>query len=177
MTAAHARPELLSLADWRALPEDENSRIELQEGLLVVQPSPTKVHALIVAKLMLQLQLQLPNGVVALTDLEVVVDPETPATVRIPDVVVCPDTPSARLDLADVFLVVEVLSPGTRRTDLVTKRSEYADAGIVHYWIVDPRDRSLTALELGSNGYEGHTQTGEFSTQRPFPVTIDLDAR
>ncbi|MFW0793836.1 Uma2 family endonuclease [Gordonia sp. CPCC 205515] len=175
MTAAHARRELLSLADWRALPDDEHSRLELQEGLLVVQPSPTKVHALIVAKLMVQFWAQLPTGIAALTELEVVIDPATPATVRIPDVVVCPEAPSARLDLDDVFLVVEVLSPGTRRTDLVTKRSEYADAGIEHYWIIDPADRSLTALTLSPDGYQGHAQTGTFTTERPFPLTIDLD--
>jgi Uma2 family endonuclease len=34
-------------------------------------------------------------------------------------------------------LVDEIVSPGSRRTDRVTKAYEYAKAGIEHYWIVD----------------------------------------
>jgi len=37
-------------------------------------------------------------------------------------------------------LVVEVLSPGNRGTDLVDKPAEYAAAGLDHYWAVDPDD-------------------------------------
>ncbi|MGH3611494.1 MAG: Uma2 family endonuclease [Pseudonocardia sp.] len=42
---------------------------------------------------------------------------------------------------------MEVLSPGSHRTDHVAKRADYADAGIPHYWIVDldPRCRCSPA--------------------------------
>lgn len=45
-------------------------------------------------------------------------------------------------------LVVEVVSEGeaNRHRDLVTKRAEYAQAGIPEYWIVDPRERTLIVL-------------------------------
>jgi Uma2 family endonuclease len=39
--------------------------------------------------------------------------------------------------------VVELLSPPTRRTDLVLKPTEYAGAGVREYWAVDPRARSI----------------------------------
>jgi Uma2 family endonuclease len=35
-------------------------------------------------------------------------------------------------------LVVEILSPKTRRLDLVNKKQEYARAGVKELWIIDP---------------------------------------
>jgi len=37
-----------------------------------------------------------------------------------------------------LLLVIEILSPSTRRTDQYDKMTEYATAGITRYWIVDP---------------------------------------
>ena len=37
------------------------------------------------------------------------------------------------------LLVVEVLSPSTRRYDRSLKMATYADAGAASYWMVDPR--------------------------------------
>ena len=42
----------------------------------------------------------------------------------------------------------EVLSPATRRLDLVDKRPVYAREGVPHLWLVDPTDRTLEAFEL-----------------------------
>jgi Uma2 family endonuclease len=50
-------------------------------------------------------------------------------------------------------LVVEILSPGTRRRDLTVKRELYARFGVREYWIVDPANRSLTVLELTGDHY------------------------
>ena len=63
-------------------------------------------------------------------------------TVRIPDLLVRRRTPGVRTphgDLTGVVLVVEVVSPGSVRTDRVAKRREYATAGIPNYLIVDVR--------------------------------------
>lgn len=50
-------------------------------------------------------------------------------------------------------LVVEVLSPEDERRDLVTKREEYATAGIAHYWILDPERLTALTLELRAGAY------------------------
>ncbi len=74
--------------------------------------------------------------------------------------------------------MVEVVSPGSTRTDHVHKRSEYADAGIPHYWIVDVTEPvSLLACHLaGEFGYASDgAVTGTFTAADPFPVEIDLD--
>jgi Uma2 family endonuclease len=80
--------------------------------------------------------------------------------------------------VSEVLLVVEVVSPGSARTDYVQKRSEYADAGIPHYWILDTTEPvSLLACHLvGEFGYvDGSAATGTFAATEPFPVEIDLD--
>lgn len=61
----------------------------------------------------------------------------------------------------------------------MVKRSEYADAGIPHHWIVDVRDRpSLIACHLGGAfGYvDGGLMRGVFTTEVPLPLRLDLDA-
>jgi Uma2 family endonuclease len=50
-------------------------------------------------------------------------------------------------------LVVEILSPGSRRRDRVAKLNAYARRGVQHYWLVDPEARTLEALELEDGGY------------------------
>ena len=50
-------------------------------------------------------------------------------------------------------LVAEVVSPDDPDRDLVEKRADYAEAGIPEYWIVDPRDETITVLTLEGEGY------------------------
>ena len=73
-----------------------------------------------------------------------------------PDIVVIL---AGRSDVAGVVhvegvpdLVVEILSTDRGR-DLTRKREMYADSGIREYWIVDPRDDTVTALELRNGRY------------------------
>jgi Uma2 family endonuclease len=70
---------------------------------------------------------------------------------------------------------VEILSPSTRRKDLVLKRSKYQDVGVEHYWIVDPAEPSILALSLVNGHYaEVGRAVGdeEFRAELPFPVVI-----
>lgn len=46
--------------------------------------------------------------------------------------------------------VCEVLSPSTYRTDRTSKKEVYAQHGVGHYWIIDPRAMSLEVFELRS---------------------------
>lgn len=58
-------------------------------------------------------------------------------------------------------LVVEVVSEDDPDRDWVTKRAEYASAGIAEYWIADPRDRTLTVLTLGP-GATTYREAGKY---------------
>ena len=50
-------------------------------------------------------------------------------------------------------LVVEILSPSTRRKDLFLKLNKYKNAGVREYWIVDPKTRKVTVHFFGAEDY------------------------
>ena len=59
-----------------------------------------------------------------------------------------PDYPdTAFFDLAPDW-ACEVLSPSTRKVDLLEKRPIYAREGVSHLWLVDPIAKGLEAFEL-----------------------------
>lgn len=62
-------------------------------------------------------------------------------------------------------LVIEVVSEGkeNRVRDLITKRNEYAAAGIEEYWIVDPETRSVTVLTLVPASSPQYREHGVFA--------------
>lgn len=86
--------------------------------------------------------------------------PTIPFFGRRPDVAYFSTQDAARIDfdkdtvLGVPTLVIEVLSAEDETRDLVTKREEYARAGIAHYWILDPRRRTATLLALREGAYE-----------------------
>ena len=49
-------------------------------------------------------------------------------------------------------IVVEILS-GDRNRDLIRKRQIYAEAGVTEYWPIDPRNDTVTQLELRGGVY------------------------
>jgi len=68
-------------------------------------------------------------------------------------------------------LVVEILSEDDPSRDLVTKREEYAETGIRHYWILDPQGRTALTLVLRGDAYEvaGEFSAAEVLTSELFP--------
>ena len=59
----------------------------------------------------------------------------------------------------------------------MTKRGEYADAGIPHYWVLDlaPPVSLLLCHQAGEFGYaDGGERTGKVTVTEPFPAEIDL---
>ena len=76
-----------------------------------------------------------------------------------------------------MLIVIEIVSPISKRMDYVVKHDEYADAGIPHYWIVDIEDPvSLVACHLaGELGYQdAPAARSVFTAEEPFPVKLDL---
>lgn len=139
---ANVPPGLLTLEQWDALDLDPSRRWELIEGALIMSPRPQVWHQRISKRLTRLLDDHLPDGLEAVPEIEVITRPSFPPSVRDPDIVVVADRVfaqrPARVHAADVVLVVEIVSPGSRGTDHVMKLHEYADARIANYWIIDP---------------------------------------
>jgi Uma2 family endonuclease len=189
MTALTQPPgRLLTIAEYAALGEDDRGRWELQEGNLIMSPSPSPRHMVAAAELYVQLRDQLPAHLVAVPDVDINVDlvPESdPGTARRPDLVIVERAEFERvtergglLSARAAVVIVEIVSPGSRRMDRVVKRTEYAEAGIPHYWIVD-LDPSVTLVAChlaGTFGYQDSAEiAGVFEVAEPFAARIDLN--
>ncbi|HEY2699755.1 MAG TPA: Uma2 family endonuclease [Pseudonocardiaceae bacterium] len=174
---------LLTLDEWKALPEDNRFRVEVVEGVLIVAPRPLSLHQRAMWRLCDRLEDQLPSQLSTLPEVEVVIAGSPLPTVRIPDVVVVAaelaDANTARYKPSDVSLAVEILSEGSVRTDRVTKFAEYAEVGIANYWIVDlDAPVSLLRYHLIDGDYElfgEHTGTVTVELDG-HPITLDLTA-
>ncbi|KAA8889812.1 Uma2 family endonuclease [Nocardia colli] len=182
---APGRP--LTVDGYIALGEDDEYRWELQEGLLAMMPSPTPDHMVAVMQLYARLKEDLPPDLVVVPSVDVdlqLAASDEPATVRRPDLVVVDRTEYDRCKGGDAILracgarlVVEIVSTGSRRMDYLTKRAEYAEAGIPHYWIFDlePTVQLLALRRAKERTYDGDEVTGTFKATSPCSVTIQLD--
>ncbi len=82
-----------------------------------------------------------------------------PGIYREPDLVLLRDAHDPRLQnryWLGADLVLEVVSPDEPARDLVEKRGDYALARIPEYWIVDPRNQTITVLRLEGDAYVEH---------------------
>ncbi len=128
-----------------ALPDDGN-RYELIDGELFVTPAPTGEHQNAAAVLS-ELLRPYARGLA----LQVLF---APFSVRIrgpgevqPDLVAFPRRKGERIpplvNIAELVLAVEILSPGTKRADRQVKRALYQTCGVAEYWIVDLHARVI----------------------------------
>lgn len=173
--------QLLTIEEYVALGGTDRGFTELVEGRVVTSPGAGRRHNLAACRLAGQLERQLPRGLAFVlgTDLDLRLTPQDePGFSRRPDLTIFDRAAVARVDdlirADEVSVVIEIVSPGSRRTDYRVKHDEYADAGIPHYWIVDICEPvSLVACR----GYQDAAAvTGVFATEVPFPVELDLDA-
>jgi Uma2 family endonuclease len=182
--AAHHTGEPMALDEFLALPVDNTYRYELADGELHVNARPIQPHLRAAHRLVHQLNQQLPGGLEAFAEPDVVVNPDQlKGRVRIPDAVVTASQwrDERRLAVDEVLLAVEIISPGSWREDLIVKPVEYAEAGIPHLWIIGLTDGPITLApyELVENDrhYRQHRPlNGVVDIDAPWPLTLDLDS-
>ena len=163
----------LTYADLEHMPDDGH-RYELLDGVLIVSPAPRPLHQRAVLHLAIRLSAACPRELeVLVAPLDVVLAVDTALQ---PDVLVArrSDLTTKNLPAAPV-LAVEVLSPSTRRIDLLLKRSRYEAAGVASYWVVDPDAPSLTVFELRAGRYGTAVEVRgaeRYEASRPFVLTL-----
>jgi Uma2 family endonuclease len=156
MPTTSQRNTRLTYEDFVRLPDD-GKRHEIIDGVHYVTPTPVVGHQRLVARLFLAIGKFVEGhpgtGEVFGTPLDTVLSPWD---------VVEPDLLFVAADQLDILtepniqgapaLVIEVLSPSTRRRDLGIKRQLFDRGGVREYWLVDPKGRDLTVYRRMTDG-------------------------
>jgi Uma2 family endonuclease len=164
--------------DLDALPED-GLRRELLDGVLLVSPSPTDIHQIIAARLMVALEQSCPPDLQVTQSVEVRISPRRSF---IPDVLVATDEAARRRARHyaphEVILVIEIVSPTSQSMDRITKPALYAAAGIPYYWRIET-DGGITVhtskIDPEHEMYEPFGTFGDIiDTGQPWPIKVPI---
>ena len=147
----------LTYEDYLTFPDD-GKRHEIVDGEHFVTPAPNLKHQAISMNLSVILKVFLdthPLGRVFAAPADVVL---SEIDVVEPDLFFVSSARQDRLTKANVQgapdLVIEILSPSTRRTDEITKRKRYEHFDVREYWIVDPELETVKVLRRTEKGLE-----------------------
>src|SRR5262245_52281883 len=163
MNRVQALRQKVRYTDLESWPDD-GRRYELYDGEVYVCPAPTNRHQLAVGELYAHLRLyaRQTGGFVVMSPIDIVF---TEHDVLQPDICFFQASRRHLIDLDKVTrsapdVVVEVLSPSTRRNDLGRKKATFARFGVAEYWLLDPYQERL-ARDTNTNGaYERTLSAG-----------------
>ena len=154
LPAEKGRYTFADILEW-----DENERAEIINGeAVMMSPPPSRAHQEISGEIFRQLANYLEGKKCRVYHAPFAVrlfeqDGDTPEDVDTmvePDISIVCD--QGKLDKHGCKgapdMVVEILSPSTRRHDRLVKLGLYQRAGVLEYWIVDPENRSVQVLTL-----------------------------
>ena len=140
-----------TIEDYYNWPEDE--RIELIDGVIYYVTMPSIRHQLIVGEIdyIFKSFVKSKKGKCKIfgAGVDVRLDRDD-KTIVVPDItVVCQkDKFTERYLDGAPDLVVEVLSPSTRKKDMTLKLGKYAEAGVREYWVVDPKKETVIVYKF-----------------------------
>jgi Uma2 family endonuclease len=160
-----AKDKILSYKDYMALPETTR-RYEIINGEVIMAPSPTVFHQLLVRNLSYALHRHVTEkklGYVLFAPIDVLVSIE-PFHTRQPDVLFISKKRNGFIErdlllgaqLLDFApeLVIEVLSPSDTRSKMEKKLADYQKIGVLECWLVSPEAETVEVLKLECNGVE-----------------------
>jgi Uma2 family endonuclease len=149
---------------FKMLPE--GTLAELIEDTLYMSPAPTTNHQSIVLEISSQLlgRQKLKGGKVLTAACDVFLD-ETSNAVR-PDIIFVLSE-NLQIVKADAIhgvpdFLIEVLSPGNAKHDLVRKKELYEKFGVKEYWVIDPETKESIGYSLKDRIY---IECGRFTGQ------------
>ncbi|MFB9276523.1 Uma2 family endonuclease [Cohnella cellulosilytica] len=149
------REQPVTYDDYAAMPDDGN-RYEIIDGVLeMMSPGPMTIHQKVSGELFLALQSCRSKYEIYYAPFDVIL---SRTTVLQPDIIMIHHS---RLDIVKKHgvegapdLVIEILSPSTRKRDKVVKAAVYAEHQVPEYWLVDPEARTLEQYRLDGERYE-----------------------
>ncbi len=161
----------LTRDDLDALPDDGH-RHELLDGVLIMSPAPGRRHQRALARLHLLMAAAAPAELeVLFAPFDVILARDT---ILEPDLLIAARSAFTDRDLpGPPLLAVEILSPSTRRFDLLLKKARFEAAGCPSYWVIDPDEPSIIAWDLvdGTYAETAHVRGADtFRARSPFAV-------
>ena len=141
--------------DLEAFPVD--ACVELIDGVLYDMSGATHEHQLITFNIGFQLKQHVIQNKgtcsVTVAPCDVHLQADDSKTAVQPDVfVVCDKSKISRKNIEGApDLVVEVLSPSTKKKDYTIKFHKYSEAGVLEYWLVDPDNQKVIVYLLGDD--------------------------
>ena len=159
------------------LPENNGPKVEVFGGSVLVSPHAGVPHQAVERQLPFLLhQAARPAGRWAYPEINIVSGDD----LFIPDFVVVRRSGGDRVSIpiAEVEIMGEIVSPGSRRKDLIDRPREYAAAGVPFFLRVELRNRvpALTLSELVDGGYRPIVAAAAgttFTMTTPFPFSVD----
>jgi Uma2 family endonuclease len=134
---------VLTFEEFERLPEEEGIRYELDEGILLIEPSPVFRHNVVRQRIATRLR-----EFVESHDLGFVIEEMdfrlAPSTVRNPDVAFITNEHLKKIDWARTPVegapaaAIEVISPSNLAQDTAKKVHQYLSAGSQSVWLVYP---------------------------------------
>lgn len=131
----------------------KNERIELIDGVIYVMSSPTALHQDVVMEIYVRLRdhIRKKGGTchAFVSPIGVQLDCDEKTMVQ-PDVLLLCDRDKLkrRVIYGAPDFVAEVLSPSTRRKDLLIKSRKYQNAGVREYWMIDPEKQQVMVYDF-----------------------------
>ncbi len=146
--------------DYLNIPGDD--RYELIDGELILVGSPNEAHQNTDASLGARMYFFVEDrdlGRVYHAPFDVLLtDPDGSVNVVQPDLIFVSKEREGIITPANIQgapdLLVEILSPSTRRLDMTAKLELYARHGVREYWIADPVARTVAVMLLRDGEYE-----------------------
>lgn len=147
----HKQQGEYTLEDYYNLPDEH--RVELIDGVIYDMTAPTYIHQGLGGEIhsVLRDYIRKNKGkcMAFLSPADIQLDCDNKTMVQ-PDVFVICDR--SKLKKRVLFgapdLVIEVLSPSTRKKDMNIKTIKYKNAGVREYWMVDPSKKRIYVYEF-----------------------------
>ena len=165
--------------EFLRIPDDGNN-YELIDGVVIATPSPVPQHQRIVYEIAVQLGVFLQSNPIG----EALVETDIHLGKGKQDIVYRPEMiffhPGRMVETESKLegapdLVVEVVSFGSRRLDMETKKFDYERFRVREYWLIDPDIDLFTAFHLESGRFVETVLTGEtYSTDVIPGFVLDL---
>lgn len=148
------QPGEFTVEDYLKLPDD--CRVELIDGVFYDMAAPSFLHQRIACRFstIVQNYIDAHHGscIPAIAPVDVQLDKDDKTMVQPDFLIICSRdllTKSRVVGAPD--FVMEVISPSSRRKDMLVKAGKYAQAGVREYWMIDPEREKILVYDFTSD--------------------------